>query len=232
MKFMTIIFFLLLGTSCAVAPKDKMKNDIAKRLFELFDRHTAGLSDNQIAAVRDKRPELPKPFNMAVYFKQPDKKADWRWTREDKDGVLRTVGSKKSVKYAFELINTSGKDEELESLRMMSAQQGADALLVIQGVGEVETDANGLALSYIALVPMLFANGNDVESAFVTQAVLWDVRNAYVHLGTQSEGDWLMKRPLAFRQKDRALEKAKEESLQQLQKRLSMQLGQIKIGSL
>lgn len=71
-----------------------------------------------------------------------------------------------------------------------------------------------------------------MKSAFVTQAVMWDVRNAYVHLGTQSEGDWVMKRPLAFRQKDRALEKAKEESLLELQKRLSQQLGQIKVGSL
>lgn len=230
MKFITMTFLLFLGSACAVASKDSMKNDIAKRLFDLFDRHTAGLSDHQIAAVRDKRPELPRPFNLAVYFKQPDQKADWRWTRKDKDGVLATVTAKKSVKYAFELINTSGSNEELESLRLMSAQQGADALLVIQGVGEVETDANGLALSYIALVPMLFANGNNVKSTFVTQAVLWDVRNAYVHLGTQSEGDWMMKRPLAFRQKERALEKAKEESLQQLEKRLSMQLGQIKVG--
>ena len=97
-------------------------------------------------------------------------------------------------------------------------------------MGEVETNANGVALFYIALVPMLFANGNDVRSAFVTQAVLWDVRNSYVHLGTQSEGDWDMKRPLAFRQNGRALEKAKKESLLQLQKRLSLQLGQIKVG--
>lgn len=228
MKLMLLTVLLLLSASCGSTRQSTLKSDIARRLFELFDRHTSGLSDGQIASVRDKRPELIGPFELAVYFKQPDKKAGWRWTKEDKDGVLTTVTKKKSVKNAFELINTSGKEEELEGLRLMAAQQGADALLVIQGVGEVETDANGMALSYIALAPMLFANGNDVKSAFVTQAVLWDVRNSYVHLGTQSEGDWNMKRPLAFRQKERALEKAKEESLIQLQKRLSLQLGQIK----
>lgn len=57
-----------------------------------------------------------------------------------------------------------------------------------------------------------------------------DIAKRLVHLGTQSEVDWMMKRPLVFRQKDRALEKAKEESLRQLEKRLSMQLGQIKVG--
>lgn len=150
MKILSLALMMMLFSSCAVVTKNKMKNDIAKRLFDLFDRTTSGLSDNQIASVRDKRPELPKPFHMAVYFKQPQKKEDWRWTREDRDQLLASVATKKSVGRSFELINTSGNDEGLENLRLMAAQQGADALLVIQGVGEVQSDANGLAISYIS----------------------------------------------------------------------------------
>ncbi len=145
MKLLVLTFLLFIFSSSSSVRESSLKSDIARRLFELFDRHTSGLSDSQIASVRDKRPELSAPFVLAVYFKQPDKEAEWRWTKDDRDGVLNTIAAKKSVKKnAFELINNSGKEEELDGLCLMAAQQGADALLVIQGVGEVETDANAL----------------------------------------------------------------------------------------
>lgn len=212
---------LLLFTSCATVTNAKIKNDVAKRLFDLFDRHTSELSDKQIASVADRRPELPRPFNLAVYFKQPSKKENWSWNQKDRNDILSALSGRKDViRKSFELINTGGGTEDLKSLRLMAAQQGADAVLIVQGAGKVRTDANGLAVSYVAIVPMLFANGNDVKSGFVTQAVLWDVRHSVVHAGLQGEGDWNMKRPLVFRQNERALSKAKEESIEQLEKEL------------
>lgn len=75
----------------------------------------------------------------------------------------------------FELINTQGKGADLQALRYMSGQQGADALLLVRGTSVVNSDLNPKALSYLALVPMLFIEGNDVSASFITQAVLWDV---------------------------------------------------------
>lgn len=225
-----IVLLFFLSTGCATVTNAKIKNDIAKRLFDLFDRHTSELSDNQIASVADKRRELSKPFELAVYFKNPTEKDNWRWTANDRQEILTTLaGNQKLIRRTFELINTSGKAEDLKSIRMMAAEQGADAVLIIQGAGEVKTEANGLAATYIALVPMLFVNGNNVKSGFVTQAVMWDVRQSYVHMGVQSEGDWNMKRPLAFRQKDRALDKAKEESLSRLEKQLESRINRTAI---
>lgn len=222
MKLALVVMTLILSTSCTTVRNSKIKNDIAKRLFDIFDRTTSGISDGQIASVADRRPQLPKPFELAVYFKQPGEKENWRWSSQDKAEVLSAIEKNRgTVKRAFELINTGSKEEDVKGIRLMAAQQGADAVLVIQGAGEVKSDANGLAATYIALVPMLFVNGNNVKSGFVTQAVLWDVRSEFVHMGLQSEGDWTMKRPLAFRQKDRALDKAKEESIDQLEKKLS-----------
>lgn len=229
MSYLKIILSLVFITSCTTASKNTTKNELAKKLFDIFDRQASEISDSQIASIADKRPDLVRPFNLAVYFKQPNQKAGWRWESKDREGLLAALPeNKQSVKNAFELINTLGKKVELSELRLMAAQQGADALLVIQGVGQVESKANGLALTYFAVLPMLFANGNDIKSAFVTQAALWDVRHSSIHFGAQSEGDWEMKRPLVFGQYDRALEKAKEESVMELERKLSKQLTQIK----
>lgn len=211
-----LLFFLI---SCSTVSKNKMKADITKRLFDLWDQTTSEISDSKIASIADNKKALSSPFDVAIYFKHPDKKQDWRWSPNDKSQLMGAFEKRKSVGKVFELINT-GNDEDIKALRMMAAQQGADALFVVQGAVEVNTDVNGMALTYIALVPMLFANGNTVNSAFVTQGVLWDVRTSQVHLGLQSEGDWVMKRPLAFRQKDRAIEKAKDESLLELEKQI------------
>lgn len=219
-----ILLILFITCSCARVTENKMKQDITKRLFDLFESTTAEISDGQIANIANRKAVLPENFNLAVHFKKPANE-DWNWSQEDRREILSSIRNQdKKIGKTFELINTSGKDEELKSLRMMAAQQGADALLVVQGASEVNSEPNGMALTYIALVPMLFVNGNTVKSAFVTQAVLWDVRTSNVHLGAKSEGDYSMKRPLAFRQKDRAIEKAKEEALKDLRQELSKQL--------
>lgn len=228
MNYLLPLLLLLALTSCSTTKKeDKLKNEITQRLFDLWDK-TIGdsVSESKVASLADKKVELQKPFELAIYFKQPDKKEDWRWTREDKEFLQgKLAKNKKIVKRSFELINTAGT-EDIKALRTMAAQQGADALLIVQGKAEVESNLNATGASYVLIVPTLFANGNTVTSAFVTQAVLWDVRESVVHLGSETEGEWKMKRPLFFKQEDRAVNKAKEESLLHLQQQISKQASE------
>lgn len=225
MRYILTLLLLIVLAGCSTTKKDdKLKNEITQRLFDLWDK-TIGdsVSDSKVASIANKKVELQRPFELAIYFKQPDKKEEWRWTREDKEFLQEKLGSdEKIVKRSFELINTAGT-EDIKALRTMAAQQGADALLIVQGKAEVESNLNATGASYVVLVPMLFANGNDITSAFVTQAVLWDVRDSVVHLGSETEGEWKMKRPLFFKQEDRAINKAKEESLLHLQQQISKQ---------
>ncbi|WP_408095536.1 hypothetical protein ACJVC5_10890 [Peredibacter sp. HCB2-198] len=225
MNYLLPLLLLLALTGCSTTKKeDKLKNEITQRLFDLWDK-TIGdsVSDSKTASIANKKVELKRPFELAIYFKQPDKKEDWRWTREDKVFLQNKLDDNKNiVKRSFELINTAGT-EDIKALRTMAAQQGADALLIVQGKAEVESNLNAAGLSYVVLVPTLFANGNTVTSAFVTQAVLWDVRDSVVHLGSETEGEWKMKRPLFFKQEERAINKAKEESLLHLEEQLTKQ---------
>ena len=99
----------------------------------------------------------------------------------------------------MELNQFADRRPKLKSLRILASQQGADALLLIQGMSEVETKTNEWAATYVALLPVFFVKRNKVEGTFLTQTVLWNVKGPYVHLGGQSEGEFSQKRPLASR---------------------------------
>lgn len=232
MKQIISILFILLLSSCATK-EEKKDRQIVNRFFDLFEEvkdvamRETGLGDQ----LQGKRQPLPENFRMAVAFVGPSEKKSqqpWEWTQADKDQIISVFERRKGKKLGkvFELIDT-GAGNDLKGLRTMARQQGADALLVIQGASKVESDLNTWGLTYLALVPTLFVEGNDVHSDFITQAVLWDVRNQYVHLGAQSEGNWTSKRPLVFRQIPRVVRKAKEESLMSLSSKLEKEITEL-----
>lgn len=225
MKYL-LLLFLMMG--CAT----QKKAHIADRIFDLFEDYTKVISDAQIKRTAAEKPVLPAKFKTAVYFKEPDSQSrnpqEWKWTQKDKDFIINSLRSAKSkAGKVFELINTDKKQEDARNLRLLAAQQGADALLLIQGVSEVETDPNAMALTYVAILPAFFVNGNEVEGKFLTQALLWNVEEPFVHAGVQQEGEYVHKRPIAFRQIPRVIRKSKEESLAGLSEKLSKEISEI-----
>lgn len=228
MKLFFNAFLFLLATSCAT----QKKTSVATRIFDLFEDYTKVISDAQIRRTAANRPELPENFKLAVYFKEADEKTkspqDWKWTQKDKDLILNSIQSNKAkVGKVFELIDLGSEKDDAKALRLMAAQQGADGLLIIQGLSEVDTNANGLAFSYLALAPAFFVNGNEIEGTFVSQALLWNVHEPFVHVGVQNEGEYTHSRPLAFRQIPRVIRKSKEESLEGLSEKLQREFAQI-----
>lgn len=228
MKLLILILSLWLH-SCS---SHKKEETFANKIFDLFKDFSKTVTESQQRINPADRPDLPSSYKVAVYFKDPDGKAKspqkWKWTQEDKDKVMSSIRSRKTkIGKVFELIDLGSEKSDAKSLRFMASQQGADALLMIQGMSEVESDPNGLALTYLAIVPAFFVNGNHVDGSFVSQAVLWDVEQPYVHLGVQNEGDYSHNRPIAFRQITRVIEKSKEESLNGLSDKLQKEFSQI-----
>jgi hypothetical protein len=228
MKYFSVIL-VLLCTSCATAPK-KPKNEgmvFAKRLFNVFEdmaKKQLGTNENE-KELSVTRTSLPKTFDLAVYFiPSSDKNPSWIWERKTKDQLISQLAESARTKQVFELFPTKKQINDPLELRQMAAQQGADALLLINGTSSVATSANAKAISYVAILPMFFVEGNDVHGNFSSQAILWDVRKPVVHFGMETEGDWKMERPLIFRQRERVVRKSQDESLELLSKRIQQRL--------
>lgn len=225
----TLLIILVFSPGCASRKKPEASGVLlAEKIFDLWKEFGKKIQESDTSDLVVQKATLPKSYSLAVYFIQPENKnQNWRWDRKDKDKIISSLEENKNTSRVFELINTSGNHSDPKQMRMMAAQQGADALLIIRGASDVDNDLNGKSLSYIAILPMLFVNGNNVKSTFVGQAILMDVRTPYVHLGVESEGKWKMERPLAFRQKNRATEKSKDKALTSLSEKLNLQLSRV-----
>ncbi len=230
----SLLFFLslVLFTGCASrkSTADKRGMVLVEKVFDIWKDLAKKQSDASASEASFKRAELPKTFRLAVAFTHPENKGqEWRWKRSEKDHILSMLERSKKTSRVFELINTSLGLEDQKDLRTMAAQQGADALLIVRGISEVDTDLNAKALSYLAVLPMLFVEGNDVKSTFISQAVLWDLRGPAVHLGVETEGVWEMERPLLFNQRRRAVEKSKELAVRDLEAKLEREFARLSL---
>lgn len=182
------------------------------------------ITDDSVKDAFKRKPQLPKPFRVGVYFKEPrvnrsERGHAWRWTEKDKDSffaLAETICDTGEVADIFPILPEIPGTDELRSLRLAAAQHGADALLVINGAEEVDQTANGWSATYLLVLPMLFAPGNDVEALFTARATLWDVRNEALYLSAEAESLQKSRAPLVRLDVKSTVDKAKEEALLKL----------------
>lgn len=223
MKSLVLVFFLF-----GCASKETRQVNIAEKVFDLIKDYQKSFGEKETIALMDDRKQLDRPVRMAVYFthtaKNRELSKNFNWTFEEKEKFIDALDKSPKISRVFELIRINGTDEDIRSLRLMAAQQGADTLLIVQGAYDVETNLNASALSYLLVLPVFFVKGNDVKGIFVAQALLWDVKTPIVHLGVQGEGVDVEKRPLAIRKPELVIENAREESLQILSRKINNEL--------
>ncbi len=180
--------------------------------------------DQDIKEILSRKPNLPRPFKLAVYFKKPAQKEDavnkWRWTDQDRNLILESakeMGSQNLISEVFPIVGSMVDAEDLKSIRVAAAKHGADAVLVIDGVGEIDRYINDWGWLYILLVKTAFVSGSEADTLFLTSAAMWDVRNEYLYLSSEAEGKASNRHIALFGDKDAVLlERAKTASLQKL----------------
>ncbi len=189
---------------------------------------TPQITDESVKEAFQRKPQLPKPFRVGVYFKasrtRPDERSqDWRWTDKDKDAFLalaETISDTGEVADIFPISSEIAGSDDLRSLRYAAAQHGADALLVVSGSEEIDQSPNGWAATYLLVLPMLFVPGTELEALFTARATLWDVRNEALYLSAEAESIQQDKVALARVDAKKVVERAKEEALGKLRSAL------------
>ena len=184
--FLILITFVSFGCASKGFNRVELKKQIGVK--------TPVVDDEEIAKILAKKPNLPKPFKLALYFNSPVhtgvEKPNWRWSESDLGLVHRVAEQLKSeglISQVFPIVGSIVKDEDLRSIRIAAAKHGADAVMIVSGASSVDRYTNSWAWTYMFLVPALFVAGSEADTLFLTSAAMWDVRNEYLYLTAEAE---------------------------------------------
>ncbi len=200
---------------------------------------TPVIDNAEIAAALAKKPQLPKPFRIAVHFREPQSGHQWRWQEANRKEIYRLEEKLKvsgEVSAVFPLAGDLVIGDRVEDLRMAAAQQGADALLVVSGTSAVDRYTGKFGWTYAALVTTLFVPASTYDALFMTRASLWDVRNGFLYMTAEAEDTKSHTAPLAWIEEKPLIDKSKDSAIGLLAAEIGRQIegllgasGQVKI---
>ena len=194
------------------------------------------VSDADIANALNLKPQLPNPFKLAIYFSHNDSwstyRNDWNWLGVDKDALLeieKELVSKNIVSDVFVISDSIVSGQDTRSIRLAAAKAGADAVIVVNGVSDIDRYNNFLGVTYVLLVTPLFIPGTVVDALFMTNATMWDVRNEYLYLSIDAEGMAKEVSPAFFIEESRVIKQAKATAVKTLKQELLTRLSEVDI---
>ncbi|ULA60686.1 MAG: exported protein of unknown function [Nitrospira sp.] len=169
------------------------------------------ITSSDIQRALELKPQLKFPFRLAVYMQPgtvdtlnyertphaapplrvPVEAKDWRWEGDDKNQILSLADKLKSdgvISDMFIIPQARVSRNNIEGIRLAAAEHGADAVLVINGIADVDRYNNYAAFLYLTVVGLWLVPGTHADSLFVLDGAMWDVKNQYLYLSVESEG--------------------------------------------
>ncbi len=147
---------------------------------------------------------------------------------EDKDKLLEIgteLKNKKVVSDVFVIPDSIVEGRDNKAIRLGAARAGADAVLIINGISDVDRYNNILGPMYILLVTAFFIPGTEADALVMVNGAMWDVRNQYLYLSAEAEATAKETRPTFFVKESRIIKTAKTEVLGALKKELEARLA-------
>lgn len=168
----------------------------------LRDSLSQPVTNQDIQAVLDLRPQLPKPFKLAVYVQGSEGYHHKPfWTEVEKSALLsygdqlKQAGVVSDIALVSEGIVQTGPRSgmpsyvaQVKDLRLAAARYGADALLVVNGASSVDRYNNPSAFLYWTIIGAYFVPGTHSDALVMLKGALWDVRNEYLYATEEAEG--------------------------------------------
>jgi rhombotail lipoprotein len=148
-------------------------------------------TDDDVLRVERIRPQLQLPFRLAV---APPIRGGWRAPEE-------LEGEREAILAWGEKLKASGVVSDFvliprfliggsrfKDARVAAARLGADAVLLLSEVSEVDAYVNPLAALNLTLVGMVVAPGHHRDALTIVEGVILDNRNEFVYFTASSEG--------------------------------------------
>lgn len=197
------------------------------------------ITDEVIKSALEKKQEILTPFKLGIYFPEYKYFAygthnnlnEWKWTREDKNKILKAItdmNNKDVISDTFIINDVISNTEKVQAIRLAAAQAGADKVLIINGIFDMDFYGNGLGFTYVLLVTAFFVPGTISHGLFMVNATLWDVREPIKYFSIETEGMSKQTRPKALIGKGKLINKSKAIALDNLQNDLAIRLNSLK----
>ena len=191
------LFAALLLAGCSPSFKRHAMEDELRAQAPIFD-------DQEIAAIEQLRPQIQLPMRIAV--SQPLSGRPWSAAEIAEIGSwaepLRRAGFARQVSVLpASLIDRCGSGTgrcAVDANRKAAARIGADTLLVMNPVTQVETYTNPLVLLDFAIVGLWLAPSHHTDALALLEGTLIDNRNQYVYAFARGEGEHTSVRPLIY----------------------------------
>jgi hypothetical protein len=189
------------------------------------------VDDPRIAAALAHRPQLAARSRVGVYFVDPppspgESRPAWRWTFEERQQVVEAAAEVDDIEL-FPLSDSLVSGTDPVSLRLAAAEHGADAILVVEGQVDQETHDNAWLATYPLLLPILFAPAQELDTRFVANARMLDVRNGFLYLTAEAEGLEEQQRAHLWIDRDGGIRVAKQDAIAHLGAELGERLAHL-----
>jgi rhombotail lipoprotein len=166
----------------------------------LRDSLGQNVTEQDIKAVLELKPQLPSPFKLGVYFNYSG--SNYRrafWTDTEINALLVYTNQLKEAGIVSDISvisdatvqvsrSTFNNGIGLKGLRLAAARYGADALLIVNDASSVDRYNNPAAFFYWTIVGAYLVPGTHSDALVMIKASLWDVRNEYLYATEEAEG--------------------------------------------
>lgn len=179
---------------------------------------------------------LPTPFQLGVYFEEPHdvgsgSTAEFSWSGKDRDHIFRVLKRliKLGVLRGYVEISPTGIPVS-EGLMEAAKTAGVDAILHVQGVGDVDAGRNKTARLYPLLLTTLFIPGHDVEGVFRVGLSVREVKSGRLLVSLTDSDDKESSVPMWFVDEAETLATARNRAIRRLRSPLYNQLLELAFG--
>ncbi len=233
-KILLLIIFIIYVSGCTASrgfDRGKLQENLSLNNM---------VTDKEIERVLSLKSQLRKPFTLGIYFKNPEKPkeyywkhVDWAWSEQDKDSVLKVAEKLEERGIISECIFISssfGTGSDVKTIRYLAARHGVDAVLVLNGALQIDRYNNMFGPLYMLIVTGAFIPGSVADSLFLSHAALWDVRNGFLYLSTETEGEGTITAPAFFIRENIVINQAKACALTDLSEKIEYHINSLAIN--
>lgn len=217
MKKFVLILMVFAVTGCASRGFDR------GALKQRLQGEPVVVTEQEIKQARALKPQLPLPFKLGVFLKRTEprergwhKPDPWLWTGDDKN-IMLSWGEKLKqdgiLSEVFIVSDSAATGNDLKNIRLAAARYGADAVLVVNGVSDVDRYNNFGVITYVVLIPAFFVPGTQVDALFMMDGALWDVNNQYLYLTAEADAVSKKTAPAFLMEERHVINSAKQEAL-------------------